>query len=97
MDDLTSMNRRLDAIEYRNKRVEADKQWETSTTRKVLLFAFTYIAIGLYMWVISVPKPWLNAVVPSVGFFLSTLTLPYFKEWWIKKNHQAMSRDKTLD
>lgn len=86
MDETTSIQRRLDAIEYRNKRVEADKRWETSYTRRALLFAFTYIALGLYMWVIGVSQPWLNAIIPSIGFLLSTLTLPYIKEQWVKKN-----------
>lgn len=84
MDDIDSIKRRLDAIEYRNKRVEVDKHWETSYTRRALLFAFTYIALGLYMWATDVPRPWLNAIIPSIGFLLSTLTLPYFKEWWLK-------------
>jgi hypothetical protein len=85
MDDLDSIKKRLDAIEYRNKRVEVDKAWEISYTRRGLLILFTYLAIGLYMWVIDVPKPWLNAIVPTVGFLLSTLTLPYFKQWWLSR------------
>jgi len=85
MDDLDSIKKRLDAVEYRNKRVEADKAWETSYTRRGLLILFTYLAIGLYMWAISVPRPWLNAIVPSVGFLLSTLTLSYFKRWWLSR------------
>ncbi len=92
MDEINSVQQRLDAIEYRNKRVEADKQWETSYTRRVLLFAFTYIALGLYMWAIGVFQPWLNAIVPSIGFLLSTLTLPYFKERWVKKHTKPNAR-----
>lgn len=84
MDELQSIKERLDAIESRNKNVEADKAWEASLARRALLIFFTYIAIGLYLWAISIPRPWLNAIVPSVGFFLSTLTLPYFKRVWLK-------------
>lgn len=83
MDDIELLKRRIEALETHNQRVEVDKKWETSYTRKSLLFLFTYIAIGLYLWVISVPRPWLNAIVPSVGFLLSTLTLPYFKKLWL--------------
>jgi len=71
-------------IKERNKKVETDKAWETSITRKVLLFIFTYLAIGLYINAIGVEKPWLNAIVPSLGFLLSTLTLPFFKNLWKK-------------
>jgi len=85
MDDVESIRKRLEVIELRNSKVEADKAWEVSYTRRGLLILFTYLAIGLYMWAIAVPRPWLNAIVPSVGFLLSTLTLPYFKQWWLKR------------
>ncbi len=88
MDDIESIAIRVQEIESRNKRVESDKAWETSYTRRVFLIAFTYLAIGLYMWAISVPQPWLNAIVPSVGFLLSTLTLPFFKEQWLKRKNK---------
>jgi uncharacterized membrane protein YccC len=82
MDDLT---KRIESIEKRNKKVELDKAWEGSVYRRVLIVIFTYLSIGIYMWAINVNKPWLNAVIPSIGFTLSTLTLPLFKEFWIKK------------
>lgn len=85
MTDITDLERRLATVEERNRRVAADKQWETSYTRRGLLVAFTYLAIGLYMWAIDIPSPWLNAIVPSVGFLLSTLTLPFFKKWWLSR------------
>jgi len=47
---------RLKKIEERNKKVETDKFWETSWTRKILLIIFTYLAIGLYMMAIGVPQ-----------------------------------------
>lgn len=84
MEEIELLKKRIGALEVRNKRVEADKKWETSYTRRVLLLLFTYIAIGLYMWVIAVPRPWLNAIVPSVGFLLSTLTLPFFRDLWLR-------------
>lgn len=85
MDEIELIKERIKVLEERNKRVEQDKKWEGSYMRRVLLFAFTYIAIGLYMMVIAVPRSWLNAIVPSVGFLLSTLTLPFFKKWWMKR------------
>ncbi|PIS15831.1 hypothetical protein COT62_01625 [Candidatus Roizmanbacteria bacterium CG09_land_8_20_14_0_10_41_9] len=84
MVSLNELEEEIKQIKQRNERVEIDKAWETSLTRKILLIAFTYLAIGLYMNAVSIPNPWLNAVVPSVGFLLSTLTLSYFKEYWRK-------------
>jgi len=71
-------------IKDRNRRVERDKAWETSWTRRGLLVVFTYLAIFFYLWAIGIARPWLNAIVPAVGFLLSTLTLPFFKKVWIK-------------
>lgn len=80
-----TLEERITSIENRNKKVELDKAWEGSYTRYGLIVLFTYISIGTYMWAIGVSNPLLNAVIPSLGFTLSTLTLPYFKKIWIKK------------
>lgn len=81
---IEELEKEIEQIKNRNKRVEVDKVWETSNTRKILLFIFTYFSIGLYMNAIEVKDPWLNAVIPSIGFLLSTLTLPFFKNLWKK-------------
>jgi len=79
------VQREIRKIQERNKRVEADKAWETSNTRKILIAVFTYLAIGAYLNAINVSNPWLNAIVPTVAFLLSTLTMPWFKRMWIKR------------
>lgn len=82
MDKYDKLEKRIVDIENRNQRVEQDKVWETSYTRRVLLIFFTYMTIALYMKFILNIEPWLNAIIPSLGFFLSTLTLPFFKKLW---------------
>lgn len=89
MPDVHDLEKRLEEIEDRNQRVEIDKAWETSWSRKILLMAFTYLAVGLYMNAINVPSPWLNAIIPSIGFLLSTLTLSYFKKLWTNFYNKA--------
>ncbi len=81
----SDMQKQIKEIIERNKRVESDKAWETSYSRKILIMVFTYLAIGVYLYAIDIPQPWLNAIVPAVAFMLSTLTLPWFKDLWIKK------------
>lgn len=81
----TNLEERVQRIEERNKSVELDKAWETSWTRRLLIVGFTYIAIGIFLTVIHVERPWLSAIVPAVGFTLSTLTMPYFKRAWLKQ------------
>jgi len=83
---METLKKDIEEIKKRNEAVELDKKWETSYTRRVLLIVFTYLAVGLYLRAINVSMPWLNAIVPSLGFLLSTLTLPVFKRIWIKKS-----------
>lgn len=76
------LEQRIQKIEARNRAVELNKAWETSWTRKILLILFTYLAIAAYLGFIVHINPWINAIVPAVGFLLSTLTLPFFKSLW---------------
>jgi hypothetical protein len=89
MTSLIKLEKRITKIESRNERVEIDKSWETSLFRKTLLMVFTYLSISLYMNAINVDNPWLNAVIPTLGFYLSTLTLPLFKAYWVKQIYQT--------
>jgi hypothetical protein len=82
MSTLEHIEKRLEKIESRNVNVEMNKAWETSYTRRGLIIIFTYLAIALYLKFIVGINPWINAIVPAVGFLLSTLTLPFFKRMW---------------
>ena len=79
------LEQRLQINEDRNKKVSSDKAWETSWFRRLLLIIFTYLAIGIYLWVIEIDRPWINAIVPAFAFMTSTLTMPFFKKLWLKK------------
>lgn len=85
------MEARIRAIEERNARVEADKAWETSTFRVVTLALITYIVAALVLFFIGVPDFYLAALVPVVGFILSTRSLSFLKHWWIAR---YIERDK---
>lgn len=84
MTSLAQLQAELELIKERNNRVEADKAWETSTARKVVIAVLTYVVIALFMWVSGIAEPLKNALVPTAGFVLSTFSLPYFKEIWLK-------------
>jgi hypothetical protein len=84
MTSLKKLEKEVETIKSRNRRVEADKAWERSYVRRFLIVIFTYLAIALYLNAIGVQHAWLNAVVPAVGFTLSTLTFPYFKKLWLE-------------
>ena len=84
MEELEQIKKDIAEIKKRNARVELDKAWETSLFRKVLIAILTYIVIVLFFTFAKLPKPFLSAIVPTVGFVLSTASIPYFKKYWIK-------------
>lgn len=81
--DIKDLEKRVKKIEERNKRVEGDKAWETSVLRKILIIILTYIFAVLYLKIADTTNPFLGAVVPCVGFFLSTQTLNIIKKKWL--------------
>ncbi len=82
---MSDVSEEIKIIKERNTRVEMDKAWEISFTRRMSIAFLTYLLIVLFLFVIGVAKPWLNAVVPVVGFLLSTLSLGLVKKKWIKR------------
>ena len=41
---------------------------------------------------IDAAKPWLTALVPTIGWILSTLTLTPLKRWWMGKRESLYRR-----
>lgn len=80
-DDL---KKEIKKLKQRNKKVEADKDWELSLFRKLLILILTYLVIAIFFLFAKIEKPFLNAIVPSLAFLLSTLTMPFFKKFWLK-------------
>ena len=78
------VEREINLIKARNKKVEGDKAWETSWSRKVLIVVLTYLVIVVFFHFAGLPKPFINSIIPALAFVLSTLTLPVFKKWWLK-------------
>ncbi|MEW6748248.1 MAG: hypothetical protein AB1295_00910 [Candidatus Micrarchaeota archaeon] len=73
----------IEAIKERNRRVEADKAWETSNARKLVIAVFTYLLAVAILISIGAPQPFLNALIPTAGFLLSTMTFGFLKKWWV--------------
>ena len=79
------LEKEIKQIKKRNARVETDKAWETSTLRKILIIVLTYIFAVLYLKIADTTNPFFGAVVPCVGFFLSTQTLNIIKKNWLSR------------
>jgi len=81
---MSNLEERLAAIEERNARVQTDKGWETSWTRRGLIAAITYICAIILLNILGHDGAWKHAFVPVMGYLLSTLTLPRVKKMWLK-------------
>lgn len=84
MEDL---KKEIEEIKERNKRVELDKKWETSMTRKICIAVLTYIVVICYTSLTDkINNVFLSSLVPVIGFTLSTLSLSVIRKVWEKKN-----------
>ena len=85
--DLTNeVNRIKESLECR----AIDKSFETSYTRLIVIMIMTYVLIYFYMrYILEGKNSELNALVPTLGFNLSNLSLSWMKRiWQWCKHHQ---------
>ncbi len=81
------LEKQLNEIKKRNQRVELDKKWETSYTRRIFIMLITYFVVVIYSIMIQkMDSIWLSSLVPVIGFLLSTLSLKMIRKIWEKKN-----------
>ena len=80
-----NIEQEIGLIKERNKKVESDKAWETSVFRIVSLVIMTYIVTSIVFYAIGVNNFLVSALIPTVGYYLSTLSIPFLKKWWIEK------------
>lgn len=86
MDEISSsINERLERIENRNIRVETDKAWETSKTRIISICVITYIIAIIFMQYMNTKSVYIGALIPVLGFYLSTQSLPIVKNIWVNR------------
>ncbi|MBI2032883.1 MAG: hypothetical protein HYT10_00215 [Candidatus Levybacteria bacterium] len=85
MTELEELRSEIEAIKKRNKRVEADKAWETSTTRNIFIAVSSFIIIYVVMRLVNADNPFFNALVGALTYLLSTFSYGILKAWWLKK------------
>ena len=80
---MNELEKRIEAIEKRNKRVETDKAWETSWIRRICIMILTYIVVIVYSYIVrKYDNILLSSLVPVIGFTLSTLSLKLIRKIW---------------
>jgi len=83
-EKIEKLEAEIATIKKRNAKVELDKAWETSIIRRLVVALITYLLIVIYMIYLKVSQPWLNALVPTIGFILSTLIIGWAKNIWMR-------------
>ena len=83
LERIEALEREIKTIKMRNRRVEGDKAWEISHIRHVLVALITYVLAAAVLWLISFDEPYRGALIPTLGYVLSTLTLESAKRFWI--------------
>ena len=84
---MPDLEQRVAAIEDRNARVQIDKAWETSWVRRGSIAMITYLCSMILLVLLEHNGAYQHALIPVMGYVLSTLSLPFIKNWWGK--HKA--------
>ncbi len=82
--EIETLKEEIKNIKNRNIKVETNKAWETSLTRKITIAFLTYLVIVLFFYTIKAENIFINSIVPTLGFLLSTLSISFLKNIWIK-------------
>jgi len=83
------LEKEIELIKLRNEKVELDKKWETSITRKIVICILTYVIVLLYSYFVNNKgNIFFNSAVPVIGFFLSTQSIELIKNIWSKKHQK---------
>lgn len=84
---ITVLEAEIQKIKERNRRVEADKAWETSRTRTAFVASSTYLLILIVMLLINADHPYFNAFLAAVSYIISTESYGILKKWWLQRKH----------
>lgn len=79
----------LQKIQRRNRRVTIDKAWEVSATRRFFVGVLIYIIASLWLVSLGDSLALLKALVPSIGYIISTFSLPMVKKQWVQSKYSV--------
>ncbi len=88
MATIEDLEKEINLIKQRNKRVEREKSWEVSWTRRIMVAVLTYVVVAVFFFYVGAPDPMETAIVPTIAFLLSTLSAPFIKKLWLKYIHE---------
>ncbi len=78
---LKDLEKEIENIRERNKKVELNKSWETSSTRKICIMILTYIVVITYSYVIrKYDNILLSSLVPVIRIYVIYIILKIYKK-----------------
>ena len=79
--ELKDLEKEIENIKERNKKVELDKSWETSWTRKICIMILTYIVVIIYSYVRrKYDNILLSSLVPVIRIYIIYIILKIYKK-----------------
>ena len=87
------IERAIVEIQKRNARVEADKVWETSLTRRASIAAIVFFAAWAWLSMQGSGTALRDALFPPCGYLLSTIALSRLRVQW--EAHQSRNNHDT--
>lgn len=84
-EQIKELQQEIEAIKARNKRVGADKAWETSIARSMFIAFVTFGLAFLFVILIDEREPFWKALAGSIAYLASTTTYGILKKWWLKR------------
>ena len=81
--------------EYNNEKKR--QRFNSSWTRIIIITILTYIILSIYMDFIHIKDPYYNAVIPAIGYYLSTLSLSFIRKIWIEWDDWKVKNESILE
>lgn len=79
--ELKDLENEIKDIRIRNKRVELDKSWETSWTRKICICILTYIVVIIYSYIVrNYDNIFLSSLVPVIRIYIINIIFKIYKK-----------------
>ena len=79
--NLGELEEEIIKIKGRNARVELDKKWETSGTRKICICILTYIVVVIYSYIVrNYDNIFLSSLVPGIRIYIIYIIFKIYKE-----------------
>lgn len=86
--EIEQLKKEIENIKARNRRVEADKAWETSWIRTLFVALSTFILALGFMLLVEEREPFGKALIGTIAYIMSTSTYGMLKNWWLEKNRR---------